>query len=354
VEDGPETVERARHRQPRRRAQGSGSPRTALAVEDRKSLNVTNPDRLFAVNGDGSGMRTLARCQGTSGDCYFGAYSWSPDGMHLAFLSGHVGGALTASNLFLFVVNSDGTGLRRLARCGSCDTSQNLSWAPDSRRIAFATGADGSAPNLIIVNAVTGAERRLPAPGVNPVWSPTGTRIAFGYGAGLFSIKADGSGIAQLALVDSVANPSWSPDGTMITFDAANGIYVVAADGSHLRLLFSSPPDGGPGYPSWSPDGNQILFLDTPRGATGFAAEVWTMKPDGSGRRSLYRSPCCGLWSPPIWSPDGKAIAVGMSANTAGGITRNGIVVMDAQGHHQRRVLGNPEAIAWQPIPRTP
>jgi TolB protein len=140
----------------------------------------------------------------------------------------------------------------------------------------------------------------------------------------------------------------------MITFDAANGIYVVDADGSHLRLLFSSPPDGGPGYPSWSPDGNQILFLDTPRGATGFAAEVWTMKPDGSGRRSLYRSPCCGLWSPPIWSPDGKAIAVGMSAYTAGGITRNGIVVMDAQGHHQRRVLGNPEAIAWQPIPRTP
>jgi Tol biopolymer transport system component len=140
----------------------------------------------------------------------------------------------------------------------------------------------------------------------------------------------------------------------MITFDAVNGIYVVDADGSHLRLLFSSPSDGGPGYPSWSPRGNRILFLDTPRVATGFAAEVWTMKADGSDRRSLYHSPCCGLWSPPIWSPDGKAIAVGMSADTAKGITSKGILVMDAQGNHQRRVLGSPEAIAWQPIPRTP
>src|SRR6266576_7172454 len=328
-----------------------------LAVEDRKSLDVTNPDRLFAVNGDGSGMRPLARCQGTRGDCYFGVggYAWSPDGTRLAFLSGHFGGMITTTNLFLFVVNSDGTGMRRLARCGVCGTSQNLSWSPDSRRIVFATGAVGSR-NLIIVNAVTGAERRLgPASDVvNPVWSPTGTRIAFGYGAALFSIKADGSGITQLALLDSVANPSWSPDGTMITFDAANVIYVVDADGSHLKLLFSSPADGGPSYPSWSPAGNRILFLDTPRVATGFAAEVWTMKPDGSGQRSLYRSPCCGFWSPPIWSPDVKAIAIGMSAYTAKGITRKGILVMDAQGNHQRRVFGNPEAIAWQPIPRTP
>lgn len=326
-----------------------------LAIEDNKGLNWVNPGSLFAVNGDGSGMRQLARCQGTRGDCSFGSfggYKWSPDGTHLAFLSGHVGGAITISNLSLFVVNSDGTGVRRLARCGACATSQNLSWSPDSRRIVFAGGGPASS-NLIIVNAATGAERRLPASGANPVWSPAGTRIAFVDRDGLFSIKPDGSGIAQLALLDSPANPDWSPDGAMITFDAGDGIYGVDAEGSHLRLLFSGPPDGGPGYPSWSPDGNRILFLDTPRVANGFAAEVWTMKPDGSGRRRLYRSPGGdGLWSPPIWSPNGKAIAVGMWSGA--GFTEKGIVVMDAQGDQQRRVLGNPEGIAWQPIPRTP
>jgi Tol biopolymer transport system component len=320
-----------------------------LTIEDRNSLDVTNPDTLFVVNADDSGLRPLTRCQGTTpGDCAFGAYAWSPDGTRLAFLSGHIGGALTRSNLFLFVVNSDGTGSRRLARCGACDSGQNPSWSPDSRKIVFAT------PNLHIVSVVTGAQRWLGVSGVNPVWSPGGTRIAFGLGNALYSIKPDGSGLAQLAsTAGEIGHPAWSPDGTRIAFDTPDEMYVVDADGSNLRSLLAGSPASGPNYPSWSPRGTLILFESTPRSAGGYTAEVWVVKPDGSGRRRLYRSQCCdGLWSPPIWSPDGRAIAVGMSVYTANGITRKGILVMDAQGNHRRRVFGNPDAIAWQSIPR--
>jgi len=327
-----------------------------LTIEDRKTQDVTNPDTLFGVNPDGSGLRPLARCQASAGFCGFGAHTWAPDGKRLAFLSGHFGGAITRSNLFVFVVNSDGTGRRRLARCGTC-FSESVSWSPDSRRIVFAT------PNLDIVNVVTGAQRRLGDSGVNPVWSPTGTTIAFGVGGGLYSIKPDGSGMAHIAsVVGEVGSPTWSPDGTRIAFDTPDDLYVVDAAGSHLRLLLAGSPAGGPGHPSWSPRGNSILFESTPGSAGDYTAEVWVMKPDGSGRRRLYRSgqhfgPSSsdgGLSSPPIWSPDGKAIAIGMSAYTANGITRKGILVMDAQGNHRRRVFGNPEAIAWQPIPRAP
>ncbi len=187
-----------------------------LTIEDRNTLDVTNPDTLFGVNPDGSGLRPLARCQASAGFCGFGAYTWSPDGKRLAFLSGHFGGAITRSNLFVFVVNSDGTGRRRLARCGTCE-SESVSWSPDSRRIVFAT------PNLEIVNVVTGAQRRLRDSGVNPVWSPAGTTIAFGSGGGLYSIKPDGSGMDQIAsVVGEVGNPAWSPDGTRIAFDAGD------------------------------------------------------------------------------------------------------------------------------------
>jgi len=319
-----------------------------LTIEDRNTSDVINADTLSVVNPDGSGLRPLTRCQPRPG-CLFRSYAWSPDGKRLAFLSGRIGGVITASNLFLSVVNADGTDQRRLARCGNCDPFQNLSWSPDSRRIVFAT------PNLHIVSVVTGAQRQLKVSGVNPVWSPAGTTIAFGFAGALFSIRPDGSGMAQIASVDGVAaHPAWSPDGTRIAFDTPDAIYVVDADGSHLRLLLAGSPASGPGYPSWSPRGNRILFMTTPVTAGGFAAEVWVVKPDGSGQRRLYRSQCCGLWSPPIWSPDGTAIAVGASVYDANGITNDGILIMDPQGKHRRRVFGNPEAIAWQPLPLAP
>ena len=169
----------------------------------------------------------------------------------------------------------------------------------------------------------------------------------------LYSIKPDGSGIAKLAIAaGDVADPAWSPNGTRIAFDASDKIYVVNADGSHLRLLVAGPPGSGPGTPSWSPRGNQILFLNTPKSAGGYTAEIWLMNPDGSGQHRVYHSPCCEIWSPPIWSPDGNAIALAISTYTTNGISNNGILVMDPQGKHRRRLLGNPAAIAWQPIPR--
>ena len=312
-----------------------------LAIEDRKSLDVVKPDD--------SGLRALTRCPATPGGCMFGSYTWSPDGKRLAFLSGDMGGAFTHSNLSLFVVNSDGTGRRRLARCSYCDPRP--SWSPDSRRIVM-----GTAANIDIVNVVTGAQRRLGVSGLDPVWSPTGTTIAFGLGSGLYSINPDGSGMAEIAAAEGqVADPAWSPDGTSIAFDTPDDIYVIDADGSHLKLLLAGAPASGPAYPTWSPRGDRILYLDTPMSASGYAAEVWVMNPDGSHRRRLYRSSSSGgAWGPPIWSPDGKAIAVGMGTSTANGIAKKGILVMDAHGNHRRRVFGAPTAIAWQPIPLAP
>jgi Tol biopolymer transport system component len=317
-----------------------------LAIEVRRAGGVINADTLAVINPDGSGLRPLTRCS-----CGIGTYAWSPDGKRLGFLSGRFGGAIKRSNLSLFVVNADGTGTRLLAHCGVCGS---FSWSPDSRRIVYTFTLVPGTSSLRIVDVRTGAQRRLGVSGVDPVWSPTGARIVFGWDA-LYSIRPDGSGKTSLvSSAGGVAHPAWSPDGRKVAFDTADDrMYVVDADGSHLRLLQAGAPDSGPDFPSWSPRGDRLLFLSSPESAGGVRAEVWVMKPDGSGLRRLYRSPADEFWSPPIWSPNGKAIAIGMSAFVTNRFNSNGILVMDPQGNHRRRLLGNPNAIAWQPIPRT-
>jgi Tol biopolymer transport system component len=312
------------------------------AVRANGVLAFADGDSLAVINPDGSAWRRLTRCPGTVGDCQLESYSWSPDGERLAFLSGHLGGAATSSNLFLFVINSDGSGKKRLARCGNCDWWQNLSWSPDSKWIAFAA-EDG----LRIARVTAGTQRLLTPWGTTPAWSPDGSRIAYGFLDSVYSIRPDGSDMLRLAGAGGqVGAPSWSPDATKIVFDASDAIYMLDSDGKNLRVLAAGPPASGPGTPSWSPDGRHILFFNTPRIPGGFTAEIWLMKPDGSERQRLYHSRCCvGTWYPPIWSPDGKAIAV--SADSA-----NGILLMDAQGKHRSRLRGVPSAIAWQGIPQ--
>ena len=86
------------------------------------------------MNADGSNPRQLTRYAGSNP-------AWSPDGRRIAF----------RSRFDLFVVNVDGSGLRRLARNGSAPT-----WSPDGRTIAFLHNRE-----VYIVKADGSRERRL-------------------------------------------------------------------------------------------------------------------------------------------------------------------------------------------------
>jgi len=313
---------------------------------------VDRMDNLDVLNPNGSGLRRLARCPATITSCGITGYAWSPNGKQLAFLRGYMGGP-TPNNLSLYVINAGGSAARFLAYCGDCRA--RLAWSPDSSSIVFAR-RDG----LNMVSLRTGAQRRLTDSWLDgdPVWSPSGSRIAFGRGNLLYTVKPDGSGIAELAAVGgTIDHPDWAPDGTRIVFDGPDQIYAVGADGSQLKLLRNGSLGNGPGTPSWSPDGGRILFFNTPGTSGAFTPEVWVMKPDGSDPRRLYHLPCCvDSWHPPLWSPDGKSIVV--SADSCSRDCRfarraGGIVSMDRNGQHRRRLSRSESEIAWQPIPRS-
>jgi dipeptidyl aminopeptidase/acylaminoacyl peptidase len=153
--------------------------------------------------------------------------AWSPDGSRIAFIEstvvGHdIGGTIDRDTLS--VVNADGTGRRVLRDLGREDRSPaagagGIVWSPDGSRLAFTTG------QIFVVNADGSKLRRLTNEGYNynPVWSPDGSTIAFTHdgpgetgnppGDELFAMASDGTDMRFLRVIFPGGPIAWNPVG---------------------------------------------------------------------------------------------------------------------------------------------
>lgn len=184
--------------------------------------------------------------------------SFAPDGRRIAF-----GKSVGGGNTEIFVVNRDGSDLRRLTHQPPIDT--NPAWSPSGREIAFTSGRGGS-PQIYTMDAEGANLRRISREGGyndGAAWSPDGTRLVYATRrSGQFAVAVtDLVTLETRLLVSGVGNhesPSFSPDGKKIVFASKKQygsrgetqIYVMDADGSNLRQITSS---GNNSAPSWSP-----------------------------------------------------------------------------------------------------
>lgn len=219
--------------------------------------------------------------------------AWSPDGKHIAFqrLSGPLrpAGATvdTAKRIYkdeLVVTDANGRNVRTLVWFGPWRGDPQIPvWSPDGKQLVFLEKGDNGGTcicrALYIVNADGSGLRRLTPPAVSPGdkidWSPDGRTILFrthpgediaaasGYSANLYTIHRDGTGLRQLthfAAQERVDMGSFSPDGKFIAFETSVGavggtlpdVVVMNADGTHLRHVthtrnFETQADWGPG-----------------------------------------------------------------------------------------------------------
>ena len=137
-------------------------------------------------------------------------------------------------------------------------------------------------------------------------------KIAFDAGGQVRTVNADGSGSA---VVGPGVDPAWSPDGTRLLF--YDGVYfrVTTADGSTVRTILT----GFGRDPIWSPDGTRIAFVrDRPWDDQSYPDEIVVMNADGSGETQITAGGCPGdpFNFPPCdeiqslsWEPNGNRIA---------------------------------------------
>lgn len=146
--------------------------------------------------------------------------TWSPDGKQLAFGSDREG------QWSIFVVNADGSGLRKLETGGE---AHEPTWSPDGRTIAFGSPRYSDQVDILALDLASGSIKRLTdnlAFDGEPSWSPDGKKIAFvsrrDREQEVFVMNADGSGAENLSRKYGLpgARPTWSPDGKRIAIDS--------------------------------------------------------------------------------------------------------------------------------------
>jgi hypothetical protein len=187
----------------------------------------------------------------------------------------------------LYAANPDLSGERLIIEGGSYP-----SLAPGGGRLS-AQGGD----SIYILNSDGSGLREL-AVGEYPAWSPVDDWIAhrgcYGPDCGLWITQADSGERRRLTTGGGDGQPAWSPDGKQLAYiskdDGNFELYKINRDGSGKVRLSNTPQSDG--LPIWSPDGKWIAF----RSDRGGAWAIYAMRADGSDVTKVVDADVLPLW----------------------------------------------------------
>jgi Tol biopolymer transport system component len=245
--------------------------------------------------------------------------TFSPDGTRVIF------GRETAAGIDLYVVDEDGSNVRRLSDAPLIEPGTGT-WAPDSSTYVQTHRLDGAW--VIDAFDATGgsAPVRLDVAGLTDVdalaFRPTtGDEILFRGLVdnvwGLYTMQPDGTGVTRLTAAKVAGFPdqdlnfaTYTPDGARILFNRYEPtagmiqLWVMNADGTDQRVFSHDPDAIWEGEPSVSPDGRLVA--------------MWRVYDEASPRISIIRSDGVGpaIQTGPVipetahyaWAPDSSAL----------------------------------------------
>ncbi|MEW6281290.1 MAG: hypothetical protein AB1758_21950, partial [Candidatus Eremiobacterota bacterium] len=256
----------------------------------------------------------------------------------------------------IFVVNTDGTGLKNVTPNEPFD-QEWPEWSPDGSRILFQSELDdgewGGPDDICTVTPDGKTLRNLTktdeAYEFQAHWSPDGSHIAFVSTRetqdgdpfnhyDIFMMDKDGKNLRKVTNEGTIGafNPAFSPDGTRIAYTQSrndSNIATIKVDGTDRKLVAELP--GEDQWPEWSPDGQTIAFSHMRRNIT---FEMYTVPAQGGETASMLEDSIDERL--PRFSPDGKTI-VFQGIRDGDGL--EDIFACDADGQNLRRLTPYPE-----------
>lgn len=226
----------------------------------KRRLNKNSPSDLYIMNADGTNQLLLTR------DVEFqDAAAWSPDGTKIAFASWRERDKSCSSCWSnIHIINSDGSNEVQLNRPGFY---RSPTWSPDGKKIAFVGSGsiyviDSDGSNQIEL-AKTSPTPQWPS---SVSWSPNGSEmLIWGYesagdDSGYAKARATIRAISALKsdrkgrLIGHGVDPVWSPDGSKIAFRRGDRIFVMDSHGKNLIGLTEVTQNGQEVQPAWGPE----------------------------------------------------------------------------------------------------
>lgn len=225
--------------------------------------------------------------------------AWSPDGRALAYTSYRRGFAdIFVSYLYEGRLTNPAKG---------SDTVNNYlpAWSPDGSRLAFMSNRDGN-PEIYVVNRDGSGVRRMtnhPGADVTPTWSPTGTQLAFVSDRSgqpqIYIINADGTGMRRISTESYCDRPTWSPapfnEIAYTARSSAAGYDISVYDFQRGASVRITDGVGSNESPAFAPNGRHLAFVSTRAGK----AQIFTIARDGKDLRQITRT---GENRYPSWS----------------------------------------------------
>lgn len=255
---------------------------------------------------------------------------------------------VTESASDVYIVDSDGFGLRRLTNDAATNDSaiaMSPELSPNGRHLVYVSYRAGK-PVIYERDLVSGADRIISDIGkinVTPVYSPDGRRILLGRTESdhteLFEVQRDPLCCTRRVTYTSSGETiggAYSPDGQQLAITSSPlgnpQIYVMDLKRGGDPRIVSRYVFGERGYatsPDWSPRGDRIAYHTW----VDQWFQIVTVNPDGTDRRVMTSR---GTNEDPSWAPDGRHLVF---AGTLGGY--HALWVLDTVSGRLRSITVN-------------